>query len=443
MNNTQITSEIKKAKGAGKGKQLSESLSGGRGAGTLLLRINATGQAKWYARFTTEGKREYENLGAYPAVSLKGARDKAEELSKLHQSGVNVKIHKRDEEKRERAKGTFGQLIEQYINSLKDKEAVSAGGVKNRLDKHVVQAWPQMMVMPAKDITADHIEMVLAKMAQAGKTTVTNRVRSSLSACFGYGMKSERDVRRQLGNGVKYGVQFNPVSAIPVVSEWERINDKHLSEDVLLSFWDSLPDYSQVESEQWANPSSNNYVLNPVVCGFLQFLMLTGQRIDQPLRCIWRDLDWESKTLIIDNQKQKSRNKRPHVLPLTDRAIKALKLVEQWGGSHRQDGFIFCRKPLTPIAGGAVSRELKAHLSANNLPEFTPKLFRATWKTLTGKAGIDKSIRDKVQAHAQNDVSAIHYDKWEYLPEKRRCLEDWEQWLFNRGKVVQLRRVAG
>ncbi|MEL7287582.1 MAG: hypothetical protein AAGJ57_09245, partial [Pseudomonadota bacterium] len=34
--------------------------------------------------------------------------------------------------------------------------------------------------------------------------------------------------------------------------------------------------------------------------------------------------------------------------------------------------------------------------------------------------------RDRLQNHALNDVSSKHYDRYEYLSEKRHALELWE-----------------
>ena len=41
---------------------------------------------------------------------------------------------------------------------------------------------------------------------------------------------------------------------------------------------------------------------------------------------------------------------------------------------------------------------------------------------------LSKELRDRIQNHSFNDVSSKHYDRWEYLPEKRKALEAWEQW---------------
>jgi hypothetical protein len=48
-----------------------------------------------------------------------------------------------------------------------------------------------------------------------------------------------------------------------------------------------------------------------------------------------------------------------------------------------------------------------------------------------GEAGISKEIRDRIQNHALNDVSSKHYDRYDYLTEKRRALEIWEDRINN------------
>jgi hypothetical protein len=56
---------------------------------------------------------------------------------------------------------------------------------------------------------------------------------------------------------------------------------------------------------------------------------------------------------------------------------------------------------------------------------WTPKDLRRTVKTRMGEIGIPKSIRDRVQNHALVDISTKHYDRYDYLPEKREALETW------------------
>ena len=60
---------------------------------------------------------------------------------------------------------------------------------------------------------------------------------------------------------------------------------------------------------------------------------------------------------------------------------------------------------------------------------FTPKDMRRTSKTLAGGAGIPKEMRDRLQNHAEAGVSAKHYDKYDYLPERRAAMDKWADYL--------------
>lgn len=74
----------------------------------------------------------------------------------------------------------------------------------------------------------------------------------------------------------------------------------------------------------------------------------------------------------------------------------------------------------------------KAFVHDSGIEPFTTRDIRRTWKTLAGAAGINKSDRDRVQNHSNGDVSSKHYDRYDYLPEKRAALTAWEDWLFSR-----------
>jgi hypothetical protein len=59
------------------------------------------------------------------------------------------------------------------------------------------------------------------------------------------------------------------------------------------------------------------------------------------------------------------------------------------------------------------------------IPFVTNRDLRRTWKTLAGKAGVPKEIRDRIQNHALQDVSSKSYDRWTYMPEKRDGMARW------------------
>jgi hypothetical protein len=55
---------------------------------------------------------------------------------------------------------------------------------------------------------------------------------------------------------------------------------------------------------------------------------------------------------------------------------------------------------------------------------------RRTFKTLAGDAGLSKEMRDRLQNHAKGtDISSKHYDRYDYLSERRAAMAKWETYL--------------
>ncbi|HBA66727.1 MAG TPA: hypothetical protein DCZ48_11235 [Methylococcaceae bacterium] len=80
------------------------------------------------------------------------------------------------------------------------------------------------------------------------------------------------------------------------------------------------------------------------------------------------------------------------------------------GGVMRTDGF---------------SQALTRLCKQAEIEHFQPRDLRTIFKTLAGEIGISKEIRDRLQNHALNDVSERHYDRYDYLPEKRAAMAKW------------------
>ena len=66
---------------------------------------------------------------------------------------------------------------------------------------------------------------------------------------------------------------------------------------------------------------------------------------------------------------------------------------------------------------------------SNNIEPFAPRDCRRTFKTLAGSIEIDLELRNRLQGHAMTDVGSVYYDRWNYLPEKKRAMEIWSTWL--------------
>lgn len=82
-------------------------------------------------------------------------------------------------------------------------------------------------------------------------------------------------------------------------------------------------------------------------------------------------------------------------------------------------------EPPCPQNKSTLPQAILAYCRTSGMPPWTPKDLRRTVKTRMGELGIPKSIRDRIQNHALVDVSTKHYDRYDYLPDKREALETW------------------
>ncbi len=139
-----------------------------------------------------------------------------------------------------------------------------------------------------------------------------------------------------------------------------------------------------------------------------------------------------------------SKNKRDHLVPLTDSAIEILERLKIEDVNDSM--FIFPQrldagKHLRTDSFAQAIIYYREHFP--DYPVFVARDLRRTCKTLMGEIGVSKELRDRIQNHALQDVSSKHSDRYDYLTEKRRALETWEDRVNNyqrhqENKVVNL-----
>ncbi|HCH5612492.1 TPA: integrase arm-type DNA-binding domain-containing protein [Vibrio parahaemolyticus] len=388
-----------------------------RGRGKLGVQVTPKGSKRFVFRYFVEGKAKFIPLGQFPELTLNDARNKQKELGELLIQGVDPKEQlestrkAKEQEKREEArKGSVKQLFDAYVSQMQKDGKRTHKAVLASLEKEVYPIIPP--ATKAKDVTTHDLMLVLAAMIKRGAKTQSNRVRSYLMAAFNYGLKHDNDPANFIDEA-KFGLVMNPVAAIPKQKDAERVGEHYLKLGEVMVLIDDLNnEYQRFKMGE----SIRNLIL---LC-----LFTGGQRPYELAASKWEAIDWQQKTLLITPDI--SKNKRPHIIPLTDSALVVLKKQQ----FNNESEFIFPHRfnsgehiRLDSLSQGiARYRE-----STPEIRPFTPRDLRRTCKTLMGEVGISKSLRDRLQNHALNDVSSKHYDRYEYLPEKRRALEVWEQ----------------
>ena len=382
-------------------KQENLSDGDGRGTGRLILALKPMSKrvtADWMAQQWRDGKRTKRKLGAYPSMSLSEAREVFKrDFADLIQKGRSIKIVT------DARSGTVADLFAGYVASLKAMGKPSWKDAEKGLNKVADTLGKNR---PAREIEPEEIVEVIRPIYNRGARAMADHVRGYIRAAYSWGMKSEHDYRNTSPR--RFGIPYNPASGIP--SEPKVQGTRWLREDefVQLYRWLECPDTP----------------VHPSYPRAMQLIMLTGQRVEEIARL---HVDqWDAKERIIDWSKTK--NLRPHSVPVPSLAAELINSIKP-----SEYGWFFpsAMDPRKPVSHGTLYSFVWRQRDRGVIPYVTNRDLRRTFKTLAGKAGVSKQIRDRLQNHALQDVSSKNYDRWNYMPEKRAAMAKWDNFVRN------------
>lgn len=435
---------------------------GVRGAGTLVMRVTSTGKPIYY-RYFEAGKRKFELVGHFDPkgarewrkddrcykgsrITLSAARDGYRELAQLAAVVGDLKAHfaaedaKAEDVRRsaelEARVGTFGELLNAYVQYLRNDGKPSAEDVAGIFKRHVEKPFPKLIARRANTILPEDIQSILARLVERGVTRGVNMTRSYLRAAFTYAGKGhDLDPRRLAQDGKKFGLTGNPVDLIPRIGAYEQVGERVLEASEIRSYLKVIRD--------------PKIVANPITRAALQFHLYTGgQRIRQLLAVPWSAYDLDGARVTLIDLKGRA-DPRKHIVPLLPEAIDVIEQMKVINGEADW--------PFTTNGKNTLRQEtlVKAIADIRNAQEndqpifntpFTLKDIRRTVETTLASLGIGKEIRAQLLSHGRGDKIAQAYDKHDYLVEKRNALEVWRDFVQGKegdqNKVVSIREHA-
>jgi len=381
------------------GKQLSLIDGGGHGTGRLILVMKPMPTrvtADWMAQQWRDEKRIKKKLGSYPSMPLSKAREVFNrDFAEMIQKGRSIKIAG------DTRPGTVADLFEAYVAYLKDGGKPSWKEAEKGLNKIADTLGRNR---PARDIEPDEITAIIRPIYARSKRSMADHVRSYIRSAFSWGIKSEHDYRSTAAR--RFRLIHNPAAGIP--TEPKTVGTRWLSEEefVRLYRWLECPDTP----------------VHPSYPRAVQILMLTGQRVEEIARL---HVDqWDARERIIDWTKTK--NLQPHAVPVPSLAAELIESI-----APNEYGWFFpsAKDPSRPVSHGTLYSFIWRQRDRGVIPHATNRDLRRTFKTLAGKAGVPKEIRDRLQNHAMQDISSKHYDRWNYMVEKRAGMAKWDKFV--------------
>lgn len=393
----QIRNAIKRVEKTRKQETLTD--GEGRGTGRLLLIIKAMPTrvvSNWYAQQWISNKRRLSKMGDYPHMSLAEARTIFErDYATAINKGASIKVQG------DARPGTVADLFDAYVDHLKSQGKMSWVDTKKSLDKITDQFGRNRL---AREIEPEDVLNVLRPIYERGKRSMADHMRAYIRAAFSWGLKSELDYRNPSPR--RFRLIHNPAGSIP--TEPKVVGTRWLDEPEWCQLW-------------WWLENPDRPVHEPYLRA-MQLLMLTGQRVQEICTLHVDQYDREERLL----DWSRTKNGKPHTIPLPQMAVDLLESL-----TPSKEGWFFPKMTdaSKPVEHGTVYSFLWRQRDRGVVPLVTNRDLRRTWKTLGGKAGLTKEIRDRMQNHANFDVSSRHYDRYNYLDEKREAMEIWDRFM--------------
>ncbi|MFT3792097.1 MAG: integrase family protein [Rudaea sp.] len=379
------------------------------------LRVTPNGAAAFVINYFVDGKERRITVGPHPGLSITAARERAHKLKAEVALGGDPLADKerKREEKVERAQRaqkvatqTLGALLLAYADHLEAQGKVSAGNVRDVAENHVMRAHAELWATPAADIQPDDGVTILAPLVQAGKARSAGKLRSYLRAAYSAAVRARLDASAPQSLRV-LGLRSNPMAELPTVDGGTGgTRERALSIAELRSYW------RRIEAMNGADGA------------LLRLHLLTGgQRVQQLARVTVADYDRDAKAIRLRDPKGKREKPRIHIVPLIESAQDALETLRGKGdylfsidGGKTPAGYDVLHNRLCPVVTAMQDAgEIESRFTIGDL--------RRTVETRLAALGVSREIRGQLQSHGLGGVQVRHYDKHDYLDEKRAALE--------------------
>lgn len=398
---------IRQAKPADKPRRLADS-------GGLYLEISPAGGKLWRWKYRIDGKEKRLAIGAYPAVSLKDARERRDEAKRQLAAGIDPGAAKQAQKatRAEAAANSLEAIAREWF-AKREGEWVPSYSVK-------VKAWlegdvyPWIGATPIKNVTAPMVLDCLRRVEERGAVESAHRIQQQLGQVFRYAIATGR-------------AENNPVPNLrgallkPKETNLAAITDPKQAGALLRAIEDYRGSFT-------------------VRCA-LRLAPLVFVRPGELRQAEWAEIDLAAAEWNIPATKMKMRE--PHLVPLSSQALAVLRELQPLTGSGR---YLFPspRSPKRPMSNNAILSALRRMGFAKD--EMSGHGFRAMARTILDEVlHVRPDFIEHQLAHAVRDANGRAYNRTSHLAERRKMMQQWADYLDTLkagGNVVPLRRKA-
>jgi integrase len=357
------------------------------------VRLREGGKRTWIAQYRIGQKQRRVTLGSVKALTPDLARKAAKAALAKAQLGTDPQLEKT--EARAKASTTLGAAADRYLERsmrrLKPRSYLE-------VERHLRQHWAPLKEMSLHGVRRADVAARLGEIASENGPFAANRARAALSALYSWA----------LGEGL---ADTNPVIGTHRPTE-EISRDRVVSDDELRSIWEQAGDGDFAD--------------------IVRLLLLTGQRREEVGGMLHSELDVKEALWRIGPARTK--NSRPHDLPLT---LPALEILKARMANEGRD-FVFgsgdgpfqgWSKAKVALDTRLLEAAQKRHGPNAKVTPWRVHDLRRTVATRMADLGVLPHVIEAVLNHISGHKAGIGgvYNRSSYSAEKRLALELWAQ----------------
>jgi integrase len=362
-------------------------------SGGLFLLVTPTGSRWWRLRFRVRGKENMLSLGTFPDVSLKLARERRDQARRDLANGVDPSAKRRTEKM---ASGdTFEAIAREWFGRFSPNWA--AGYSSKVIRRLEICVFPWIGSTPISQIKAPDLLSCVRRVEARGKLGTAHRALQVCGRVFRYAVATGRAERDPSGD---------LRGALPPKRE------KHHA-----SFTDP-------KSLAGLLRAIDAYDGSAVVRNALRLAPLVFVRPGELRAAEWKEFNLDAGEWRIGAERMKMRVQ--HIVPLSRQAVAILREMEPVTGAGR---FVFPspRTNKRPLSDNGMLAALRRMGFEQGV--LTVHGFRSTASTLLNEQGWHPDAIERQLAHSERDGVRAAYNYAEYLPERRKMMQAWADYL--------------
>ena len=366
-------------------------------AGGLYLEIAPSGGKWWRFKYRFAEKEKRLSLGVYPEVSLKAARAKRDEARRLLGDGIDPSEHRQQNKSALTAKAAnsfeaiarewFAKFSENWVDTHSSK-------IIRRLERDL---FPWLGARSINSITAPELLSALRRIESRGALETAHRAMQNCGQVFRYAVATGRAERDPIGD---------LRGALPPVKE------KHHA---------SIRDPKAIGALLRAIDGYEGSLITKCA---LRLAPLLFVRPGELRKAEWTEFNLDAAEWRIPAERMKMREQ--HIVPLSTQAVAILRELHALTGA-RHYVFPGARTNGRPMSENTVNAGLRRLGYAKN--EMTGHGFRSIASTLLNEQGWHRDAIERQLAHAERDNVRAAYNFAEHLPERRKMMQAWSDYL--------------